>query len=335
MRGAIFRAAGMPLVIEQLPMPEPQPGQAVIRVQRCGICASDLHMTSGSPFDLPAGTAPGHEYAGEVVELGPGEALLRIGDRVTALPMSTCGKCAACRSDVPLHCTALRMMQGGYSEYTLIDQRKALCLPRSLSFEDGALVEPLAAGLRGVGKLALPAGARIAVIGAGAIGAAAIFWLRRKGAGAIAAVARSRRGEELVRAVGGDSLVTAGADVAQRLADALGGPPDIVVEAAGAPGTLQQAVELSPPGGTVLSLGGCTAPDTIVPLLAMWKELKVLFSAAYGVADFRHALDALDAGFLSPRAMVGETIALGALPGTFESMRSRSHAAKVMVDLTA
>ena len=68
---------------------------------------------------------------------------------------------------------------------------------------------------------------------------------------------------------------------------ALGGPPDIVIEAAGARGTLQQAVEFCRPGGTILSLGGCTAPDTVVPLLAMWKELKILFSAAYGAVDFR------------------------------------------------
>jgi threonine dehydrogenase-like Zn-dependent dehydrogenase len=107
-----------------------------------------------------------------------------------------------------------------------------------------------------------------------------------------------------------------------------------VIEAAGARGTLQQAVELSQSGGTILSLGGCTAPDTIVPMLAMWKEVKILFSAAYGTADFHHALDTLDAGEVAPRAMVGETIPLEVLPERFESMRSRSHPAKVMVDLT-
>src|SRR5437879_9524710 len=102
MRSTIFHGAGQPLAIEDLPIPTPGAGQALIRVERCGICASDLHMTSGSAFDLPIGTALGHEYSGEVVEVGKGESWLRVGDRVTALPMSTCGECAACCSDTPL-----------------------------------------------------------------------------------------------------------------------------------------------------------------------------------------------------------------------------------------
>ena len=335
MRTAIFRGVGRRLAIEDRPVPIPGPNQALIRVHRCGICGSDLHMTSGSAFDMPAGTALGHEYAGEVVDVGPGGSELSVGDRVTALPMSTCGQCEACRADVPLHCMGLQMMQGGYGDYTLVDQRKTMKLPNSLSFEDGALVEPLASGLRGVQKLERLGGARVVVIGAGAIGAAAIFWSRRMGAGRIAAFARSSRGEMLSKTVGADAFIAAGDDLAQRLATALGGPPDIVIEAAGAKGTLQQAVELSQPGGTILSLGGCAAPDTVIPLLAMWKELKILFSAAYGTADFRIAIDALDAGDVSPRAMVGDTIALEALPERFESMRTGSHPAKVMIDLTA
>jgi threonine dehydrogenase-like Zn-dependent dehydrogenase len=113
--------------------------------------------------------------------------------------MSTCGECPACRADTPLHCTALKAMQGGYSDYTLIDQRKAMRLPSSLAFQDGALVEPLASALRGIKKLGPLGAARVAVIGAGAIGAAAIFWSRRLGAGTIAALARTNRGEELPR----------------------------------------------------------------------------------------------------------------------------------------
>jgi threonine dehydrogenase-like Zn-dependent dehydrogenase len=333
MRSAIFRGAGRQLVIEDLPIPKPGPDQALIRVHRCGVCGSDLHMTSGSAFDVPVGTALGHEYAGEVVDKGAGVAL-GIGDRVTALPMSTCGQCAACRADSPLHCNALRPMQGGYGDYTLIEGRRAIVLPASLSFEDGALVEPLASGLRGVRKLAPLNGARVAVIGAGAIGAAAIFWSRRTGAGTIAAFARTNRGEALAHTVGADAFVTAGDELAQRLMAGLGGPPDIVIEAAGARGTLQQSVEFFRPGGTILSLGGCTAPDTIVPILAMWKEVRMIFSAAYGAVDFREAIDALDAGAVSPRAMVGETIPLAALPERFESMRTGSHPAKVMVDPT-
>lgn len=331
MRSAIFVEPGKPLAIEDVQMPRPAAGQAVIRVCRCGICASDLSMTSGSPFDMPCGTAPGHEYAGEVVETGE-DVSLKVGDRVTAIPIGSCGTCPACRADAPLQCQTFRSMAGGYSEYTLVDARAAFLLPEALSFEDGALVEPLASSHRGVAKLDVGPESRVAVFGAGAIGAGAIFWLKQRGAGKVVAIARSRRGAGLVDTMGADALLTTGEDLAGEIAEALGGAPQIVVDGAGAPGILQQAIECIGWNGTILSLGGCMKPDPILPLLGMVKEATIRFSVAYGASDFRTTLDTLDAGHLEPRAMVGDTIGLAELPERFEAMRTGSHAAKVMVD---
>jgi (R,R)-butanediol dehydrogenase/meso-butanediol dehydrogenase/diacetyl reductase len=330
-RSAVFVGAGRPLVIEERDIPRPGANMALIRVERCGICGSDLHMTSGSPFDMPCGTAPGHEYAGEIVEVGPGEALLKAGDRVTALPISGCGECPACLADTPLHCGRMQSMAGGYGEYTLVDQRQAVKLPDSLSFDDGALAEPLASALRGVRRLGDIEGKRVAVIGAGAIGTAALFWARRRGAGPIAAIARGTRNRALAETVGADAFLTIGEGLAERLANALGGAPDIVIEGAGASGAIQRGIDLARTGGTILSLGGCIVPDTIMPVLAMVKEIDLKFSVAYGLRDFREAVKAFDAGHVSPRAMIGETIGLDALPARFEEMRHGSHPAKVMV----
>jgi (R,R)-butanediol dehydrogenase/meso-butanediol dehydrogenase/diacetyl reductase len=330
-KSAIFAGAGQPLLIVDRAMPRPGPNQALIRVERCGICGSDLHMTSGSPFDMPRGTVPGHEYAGEIVEIGPGEGGLKVGDRVTALPISGCGECPACLADTPLHCGSMQSMAGGYGEYTLIDQRQAVRLPASLGFEDGALIEPLASGLRGVRTLGPLQSRRVAVIGAGAIGTAAIFWARRLGAGPIAAIARGSRNRALAEMVGANAFLTIGDGLGERIAEALGGAPDIVIEGAGAPGAIRQAIDLVRIGGSILSLGGCIVPDTILPVLAMVKEVNLRFSVAYGLCDFREAVDAFDAGHVSPRAMIGETIGLDALPERFEAMRRGSHPARVMV----
>lgn len=333
MRSAIFVGAGQPLAIEDRPIPQAGPNRALIRVHRCGICGSDLHMTSGSPFDVPCGTALGHEYAGEVVELGPDVTGLSVGDRVTALPMSGCGTCPACIADMPLHCTALESMTGGYGQYTLVDTRRTIRLPDSLTFEDGALVEPLASALRGVRRLPdIGPSTRVAVLGAGAIGASAAFWARRLGAGPIAMIARTTRNRDLAAAMGADAFLTIGDDLGEELNTALGGPPDVVIEGAGSAGAIQQSVNLVRNGGTVLSLGGCIQPDTIMPVLAMFKDITIRFSVAYGFADFLQCVATLDAGAVEPRALVGETIPLSALPGRFEAMRHGSHAAKVMVD---
>ncbi len=333
MRSAIFVAAGQPLVIEDRPVPVPGPHRALIRVHRCGICGSDLHMTSGSAFDVACGTALGHEYAGEVVEVGPGVANIAIGDRVTALPMAGCGQCAACIADMPLHCVALESMAGGYGEYTLIDARRAIRLPQTLTFEDGALVEPLASALRGVRRLqGLGPQMRVAVLGAGAIGASAAWWARRLNAGPIAMIARTARNQDLAAAMGADAFLTVGDDLPEQLDKALGGPPDVVIEAAGSAGAIQQSINLVRNGGTVLTLGGCIRPDSIMPAIAMFKDITLQFSVAYGLADFMQCIATLDSGAVEPRALVGETIPLAALPERFEALRQGSHAAKIMVD---
>ncbi|WP_327753866.1 alcohol dehydrogenase catalytic domain-containing protein (plasmid) [Sphingobium sp. SJ10-10] len=333
MKSAIFVGAGLPLSIKDRPIPQPGPHRALIRVHRCGICGSDLHMTSGSAFDVPCGTALGHEYAGEVVEIGPGVSEVKVGDRVTALPMAGCGECAACLADIPLHCVALESLAGGYGEYTLIDTRKAIRLPDALSFEDGALVEPLASALRGVRRLpGLGADLRVAILGAGAIGASAAYWARRLGAGPIAMIARTRRNEGLAAAMGADAFLTVGDDLPDQLNRALGGLPDVVIEGAGSSGAIQQSIMLVRNGGTVLTLGGCIRPDTIMPAVAMFKDITLRFSVAYGYADFLQCVQTLDAGAVEPRALVGETIPLSALPERFEALRSGSHAAKIMVD---
>jgi threonine dehydrogenase-like Zn-dependent dehydrogenase len=333
MKSAIFTAAAHTLEIRELPIPHPAPGQAVIRVERCGICGSDFAMTCGGAFDWPHGTAMGHEYAGAVVSLGAGHNnRLSLGDRVTALPMATCGRCEACVADRPLHCVSIRPMMGGFSEYALIEQRSAIRLPQALSFEDGALVEPISASLSGVRKLKYLAFTRIAVIGAGVMGAASVFWARQFGARAVVSVARSRSGEKLVTAMGADTLVTAGEGLIDRVSERLGGRPDIVIEAAGSKGVLQTATELVRPRGTVLALGGCSVPDHILPMMAMNKEILIQFSAAYSVGDFHTTVDTMDCGLLKPEAFVGDTIALSDLPASFDAHRRTSSSAKTLVN---
>jgi (R,R)-butanediol dehydrogenase/meso-butanediol dehydrogenase/diacetyl reductase len=204
-------------------------------------------------------------------------------------------------------------------------------LPDELSYTHGALVEPVASALRGVRRLVIPAGARVAVLGVGAIGAAAIFWARRFGAARVAAIARSRRGEPLARALGADAFLTTGDDLSARLQEELGGAPDIIIECIGVPGALQQAIELVRTGGEILSLGGSTAPDTVFPVLAMMKEVRIQFSVAYTPADFRYVLDTMANGGGILGQIAAETITLDELPARFEAMRTGSNPARVMV----
>ena len=242
MRAAIFRGVGQPLSIETVPDPTPAAFEVVIKVARCGICGTDLHMTADEAASYPIGAALGHEYAGEIVGLGREVTGIKMGEHVTAQPMAGCGNCDPCVSGEPYWCDKWRSMMGGFGEYTLADVRSVAKLPASLSLSDAALVEPLAAALNGVQLARLTNGARVLVLGAGGLGLGCIFWLRRMGCGKIVAAARSDRNGALALSMGADALITTVRnDFEAELRVLLGGLPDFVFECVGAPGVLELA----------------------------------------------------------------------------------------------
>jgi threonine dehydrogenase-like Zn-dependent dehydrogenase len=274
-------------------------------------------MTSGHATDFPAGTILGHEYAGEIVDIGAGVTNFKIGDIITAMPCKGCGKCAACLAGAPLMCAQMQGLVGGFGEYLRAAATSAVKLPASLSLADGALVEPLCVGLHGVSLAQLVPGARVLVLGAGSVGLAASRAARRAG---------------LAVQLGADDFVQFGDGEAERIADVLGGPPDVVLEAAGAIGMLNKAIELVRPNGLIVSMGFCTSPDPILPSLATWKQVRLAFSMGYTLGEFQFCTDILAAGHLEPRLMVTETVGLNALPDAFEALRAGSGQTKLHVN---
>lgn len=333
MKSALFVRPGAPLAIETVPDPTPAPDQLVIRVGRCGICGSDLQMTdAASPVHFAAGAALGHEYAGEVVALGRDVTRFAIGDRVTAIPMSGCGTCPACRAEDPGSCAHSRYLMGGFSQYTLADERYTARLPASLSLSDGALIEPLACGGQAARLGDIGPESRVLVLGAGPIGLTIIYWARRAGCRHIAVVARSRRNAELAHTMGADLFIEQGPELERRVADALGGLPDTVFECTGSPGLIAQAIACVRPRGSIIVSGMCFAPETFVPGHALLKQVRLQFSLAYTMRDFQRGIDAMDAGAVEPRIMLAETIPLAALPATLETLRHTHARGKIMVD---
>src|SRR5271167_4121493 len=321
MRAPVFKGVGKPLQVETLPDPTPQAGDLVLKIARCGICGTDLHMTDGHAQTFPVDSVIGHEFAGEVVALGPGVAAFKVGDRVTAMPVVGCGHCANCLVGETAWCTAgLIGLAGGYGQYALTKAHAALRLPASLSMSDGALIEPLAVALHGVALAQLEPGCRVLVQGAGPIGLAAVYWARRLGAGRVATMSRSRRGEALALELGASSFVQSGEGSEAALTGALGGAPDVVFECIGQPGLLTQAMSLVRPRGTVIILGNCMVPDTVYPSLAMFKQLRIQGSMVYSLREFQAVADVLDAGHVEPRALVSDTVSYAELPEVFESL---------------
>lgn len=336
MKAAVFKGAGNgpALVIENRPDPVPEAGEVLIKVSRAGICGSDLHLTSGHGLQLPLDSIIGHEFCGEVVAVGTGVDSLKLGDRVAPMPYVGCGKCPACFAGRPHHCPQARFdIVHGFSEYSRVGARDCVVLPAGLSDEEGALIEPLAVGLQGVRKATLPIGARVLITGAGPIGLATAFWAQRLGASRVAVMAASSRRRDIALAVGATHFIAQKevADPGAAIQEALGGAPDVVFEAVGLPGAIAQAIDYVKPLGTVVSLGFLGEPDSFVPVAALTKELRLLFSMCYDKQDFQYTADVMAGGDHRPRAMITGTINLDALPEKFETLRGASADCKVMV----
>ena len=335
MRGVYFEKAGVPLRLEILPDPEPAAGELVIKVSRCGICGSDVHLTTVHGY-YPENSLLGHEFAGEVVAVGREVEGFRCGDRITAMPAAGCGRCAACVQGAALLCAhGPGNYAGGFADYMRVSASTSMQLPKTLSMADGALVEPLSVALHAIVMAQMAPAAKVLVIGAGSIGLAAIHWARKLGAGNIVAMSRSRRRAEMAGIMGADAFVQSGENEIAEVQAALGGPPDLVLECIGVVGALQQCINHAKINGKVVSLGFCTSPDGVLPSISTFKQVTLIFSMAYTLSEFQFCADMFDRGHVEPRHMISEIISLDETPARIERMRDGGGSEiKVHVDPT-
>jgi (R,R)-butanediol dehydrogenase / meso-butanediol dehydrogenase / diacetyl reductase len=331
MKAAIVQGLHQPLVVGTRADPAPQAGEIVVRVARCGICGSDLHMTEDPAFGVQAGDVIGHEFAGEVVALGRGAAGLRIGDRVAVSPLKSCGTCAHCITGEVHWCAGFGLQGGGYAEYAVTRPNQCVRLPESASMADGAIVEPLAVALHGVNLSCVKAGDKVLILGAGPIGLAVAFWCRRMGAAEIVVQDIADWQQRRALAMGASGFSVDPADPVADAARVLGGKADIVFECVGLPGLIAQAVEQIANRGTILLLGLCTRPDSFNSFAMLQKEVRLVTSAFFTRSEFEAALDMLNAGAAEPRALVTDTISLDETPTRFEALRKRTHDCKVLI----
>lgn len=339
MKAAIFHGSGQPISIESVDTPEPGPDDVLIKIARCGICGSDISMTGDAPFTFQPGPI-GHEYAGEIIEVGRNVSAVKRGQRVACLPGTPCGKCDGCRrTGNGVFCTNPQRAQngttgfGGFGEYIAIPAGGAIALPDALSVADGALIEPMACGLHALRMAAMEKYALVLVLGAGSMALSSIYWARCLGAGRIVVASRSSRRADVAFAMGADAFHSFADDDPAALLPLLGRAPDIVVECTGKQGMLGEAIGYIRPGGTVISLGMCQHGEPLIPALCAFKEARLLFPVAYTVNEFIETARAFDRDGVHPDIMVSDVIALDELPAALEDLRSgRRQGLKIHVD---
>jgi (R,R)-butanediol dehydrogenase/meso-butanediol dehydrogenase/diacetyl reductase len=331
LKAVTFQALHEPLLSEMLPDPTPTADEVVVKVGRCGICGSDLHMTEDPAYGCRQGDVLGHEFAGEVVGMGKDVSGLATGDLVSVIPLKSCGDCEHCRKGAVQWCSQFGLQGGGYAEYAAVRSNQCVKLGTDLSLADGAIIEPLAVALHGVNLSGMTTGDRVLVLGAGPIGLAVAFWARRLGAARVAVQDVTPFQQDRARAMGADHFVVDPADPVGSAERALGGKADVVFECVGLPGLIAQAVDQVRPQGTILLLGLCTQPDTFNSFAMLGKEVRLVTSAFFTVQEYEASLAALERGAAEPRLLVTETIDLAAVPQVFETLKRRSGQCKVLI----
>jgi 2-desacetyl-2-hydroxyethyl bacteriochlorophyllide A dehydrogenase len=310
-----------PTELEERPLAA---GEARVRVAFCGICGSDLHLRPSEA--VPAGSVMGHEFSGTVSELGEGVEGFEVGERVAIFPFAPCGECPNCRRGdlhVCMQAAAtglgLGINQGGYAESVVVGASMLVKIPDELSFEHGALVEPLAVGLHGIEIGEAKPGCRCVVIGAGPIGVMSALGLRARGIDEIVVVERNERRQERMRGLGFEAIGLEGVhDEVLRL---FGGElPDVVLECAGNPAAPELAIELVRSRGIVVLLGVLEEPVPISQLVLMIKEAQLRASFAYRREEFQEAVELLAAGKLPADRLITGTAPLEAAQEMFERL---------------
>ncbi len=344
-KGVIVRAKGAPVELTTVVVPDPGPGEALVLVQACGVCHTDLHYREGAigddfPYLL------GHEAAGVVEAVGEGVTGLAAGDFVILNWRAVCGQCRACRRGRPWYCFATHNAQrkmtladgtalspalgiGAFAEKTLVAAGQCTKV--------NARVRPEVAGLLGCGVMAglgaalntaqVGRGDSVAVIGCGGVGCAAVLGSRLAGARKIIAVDIDDRKLAWARGLGAtDSVNSRDADPVERIRELTeGNGADVVIEAVGRPETYRQAFYARDLAGTVVLVGVPTPEMRLeLPLLDVFGRGGAMKSSWYGDClperDFPMLTDLHLGGRLPLEKFVSETIALDAVEEAFAKM---------------
>ena len=346
MHAVVSQAPGKPLVISEIEAPRCAGGDLIMHVKACGICGSDLHMAdvhdrSGVMAPLPPGTVMGHEFCGEIIEVGPGvSSPWRVGERVTALPFIACGNCAACLNGLGYRCAQVRYsglgnLPGAYAEYMRVGAAETLRLPDGVDWQRGALVEPLAVALHAMHAARLMPGENVLVLGAGPIGLAVALWCRHFGAHHVIVSDKVPARLALAEKVGATATINAtNENVVAAYKRHAGTRPDVVVECIGVPGAQQLAIDYCPTGGRIVVVGVCMAPDTITPVKAITKELQINYVFMYRKRDFEIVIDLMDRGRIDPTPLLTRVVRFEEFPAVFEALKTDKTACKVLLDPT-
>lgn len=336
MKAAVFHSA-RDITIEDVPEPRVEPDSVVIKVKACGICGSDLHLYKCGGQN--EGTILGHEFSGDIVEIGANVTDVEKGDRVTAIGGQGCGQCYWCRQGQLIRCRKLVFLgwgiPGAFAQYVSVPSFQigmyAVKLPDTMTYEEGATAEPAAVALYAVTKARPQPEDTVVVIGAGMIGLCTVQVLKAFGVNQVIVSEPRRKRLKLAKESGADVIVDAAReDIVSIVNEVTSGKgADIVFECAGLSTTYQQALEMVHRGGKVELVGLYEQPITWDPSSVVTNDITLIGCGLRW--DLPGAVDLLQSGKVNTKPLLTHEFPLDKVKEAFETQLGAEDAVKVLV----
>jgi L-iditol 2-dehydrogenase len=340
MKAVVFHGPG-DLRFEDVPWPEPGPGEIVLRIEAALTCGTDVKVRRrGHPVMIPrVPTVFGHEYAGTIAAVGTGVEGWREGERVVAANSAPCGECRLCLAGRPNLCEDLLFVNGAYAEAIALPprlvRRNVVRLSPTLPSARAAFAEPLACALGGIERARIESGQSVVIFGHGPLGCLLGMVAAARKARVIMVGKHGWRLDQVRRLRIGDCLdATTSPDIVQTLREHLDGHgADVAIDATGLPKVWEQALAVVGRGGTVVFFGGC-APGTTVSVdtrRAHYEELTLLGAFHHTPDLIRRAIELLESGALHPEGLLTHRMGLDAVATALDLM-ARGEALKVLIE---
>lgn len=325
--------------IKEIAEPISDGKKVIIEVLKSGICGSDIHYWVNGE---PKGLVMGHEFVGKVIDPGDRRDLV-IGDRVTALPISPCGKCEACLNGNVQFCPETWSKAvglsidnpGGLTQKIAIRSDMVIKVPDNIKDEEVAMVEPMAVGLHAAHLGRIAVGDDVLVIGGGIIGLASAMFAKKEGASYVALTETNEaRGEKSIKLGVADEWFNATSEeLVPKLMEKTKGGFDVVIECVGNSAAVNSAISMVKPGGIVVLVGVATDAVPTYTVMAVMKELVLQGAIAYTYNEFKSVIDLISNKRIEVLKFIDDIVPLEGVQGAYERLTSgKDSAIKILVD---
>jgi L-iditol 2-dehydrogenase len=328
------------LILEDVEIPNFNDIQVLIKVKRIGVCGSDIHAYYDKHPYISCPIVQGHEFSGEIVRLGDKVQGLSKGDRVTVMPQLVCGECYPCTHGNYHICNDLKVIgcqaDGAAREYIPVDHQLVVKLPEGISFDHGAMVEPVAVGVHAVRRLGDIRGMNLAILGAGPIGNLTAQSAKGLGAKSVLITDISDYRLEVAKNCGIDHPVNVSFENLEAKIAEYFGPDgaDAILECVGVEETITVAIHLARKGTDIVIVGVFGDKPSVDIGLVQDKELRMIGTLMYKAEDYRIAIDLIQAKNINLDPLISQHFAFEDYPKAFKFIeQNQDETMKVLIDL--